>query len=110
MRIGVMSGATPGPDGNLEGLIARAKDLESRGFHSIWVPEHVVFFRDYASQYPYSEDGKIPGNPDGVMEPLTALTSRKSSSPARSGPGSSAGAFTARASFPGGAFTRGCQY
>ena len=37
MRIGVMSGATPGPDGELEGLIARAKDLEARGFHTMWL-------------------------------------------------------------------------
>jgi F420-dependent oxidoreductase-like protein len=37
MRIGVMSGATPGPDGELDGLIARAKDLEARGFHSMWM-------------------------------------------------------------------------
>ena len=37
MRIGVMSGATPGPDGTLDGIVARAKDLEARGFHSIWM-------------------------------------------------------------------------
>ncbi len=37
MRIGVMSGATPGPDGTLDGLIARAKDLEARGFDSLWM-------------------------------------------------------------------------
>lgn len=47
---------------------------EERGFHSIWMPEHVVFFRDYASQYPYSDDGRIPGNPNGGTEPLTVLT------------------------------------
>jgi len=37
MRIGVMFGATPEPDETLDGLVARAKDLEERGFHSIWV-------------------------------------------------------------------------
>jgi 5,10-methylenetetrahydromethanopterin reductase len=37
MRIGVMSGATDGPDGSIDGLIARAKDLEARGFHTIWM-------------------------------------------------------------------------
>jgi 5,10-methylenetetrahydromethanopterin reductase len=37
MRIGVMSGATGGPDGELDGLVARAKDLEARGFHSMWM-------------------------------------------------------------------------
>ncbi len=37
MRIGVMCGATPGPDGTLDGIVARAKDLEARGFHSLWL-------------------------------------------------------------------------
>ena len=37
MRIGVMAGATPGPDGTLEGLVARAQDLEARGFASMWM-------------------------------------------------------------------------
>ena len=72
MKIGIQSafsGATP-PD-----LIADfGRIVEECGFHSLWVPEHVVFFRDYASRYTYSDDGKLPGNPDGVMEPLTALT------------------------------------
>lgn len=71
MKVGVHTGfsaATP-PD-----LIAEfGRIVEERGFYSLWVPEHVIFFRDYASRYPYSADGKIPGNPDGVMEPLTAL-------------------------------------
>ena len=37
MRIGIMSGASPGPDGTLDGLTARARDLEARGFHSMWM-------------------------------------------------------------------------
>jgi 5,10-methylenetetrahydromethanopterin reductase len=37
MRIGVMSGATDGPDGSIAGLVERAKDLEARGFDSIWM-------------------------------------------------------------------------
>ena len=36
MRIGVMAGATGG-EGTIEGLIARAKDVEARGFHSLWM-------------------------------------------------------------------------
>jgi probable F420-dependent oxidoreductase len=48
---------------------------EERGFHSVWVPEHVVLFDEYASQYPYSADGRIPGRPEnGVLEPFSALT------------------------------------
>ena len=34
---------------------------EERGFDSIWVAEHVVLFDDYASKYPYADDGRIPG-------------------------------------------------
>jgi probable F420-dependent oxidoreductase len=72
MKIGVQtafnSATSPDLIGDFGGI------AEERGFHSVWVPEHVVFFREYASRYPYSGDGKIPGNPDGVMEPLTALT------------------------------------
>jgi len=37
MKIGVMSGASQGADGTLDGLVARAKDLEARGFHSLWM-------------------------------------------------------------------------
>jgi len=49
--------------------------VEERGFESIWVAEHVVLFDNYASQYPYSPDGKFPGGGDtGLLEPLTALT------------------------------------
>ena len=72
MKIGVIAGfgtATP-PD-----FIAAAGGLvEERGLHSFWVPEHVLFFREYASRYPYSGDGKIPGEPDGVLDPFIALT------------------------------------
>jgi probable F420-dependent oxidoreductase len=49
--------------------------LEERGFESVWVPEHVVLFDDYESQYPYAVDGRFPGGGDtGLLEPLTALT------------------------------------
>jgi len=37
MRIGIMLGATPGPDKTLDGLIAFAKELEVRGFPSLWL-------------------------------------------------------------------------
>ncbi len=36
MRIGIMAGATGG-EGTIEGMIARAKDVEARGFDSLWV-------------------------------------------------------------------------
>lgn len=56
-------------------LRALGPALEERGFESVWVPEHVVLFDDYESQYPYSPDGKFPSGGDtGLLEPLTALT------------------------------------
>jgi probable F420-dependent oxidoreductase len=56
-------------------LIAQtAIAAEERGFDSLWVPEHVLFFPEYASRYPYSDDGRLAGDPIGVMEPFVALT------------------------------------
>jgi probable F420-dependent oxidoreductase len=50
------------------------REAEDRGFHSIWVAEHVVLFDEYESQYPYAADGKIPaGGESGILEPFTAL-------------------------------------
>ena len=47
---------------------------EAKGVHGIWVPEHVLFFPDYASTYPYSSSGRMPGDPEGLLDPFTALT------------------------------------
>lgn len=47
---------------------------EKKGVHGIWVPEHVLFFPDYASAYPYSDSGRMPGDPQGLLDPFTALT------------------------------------
>ncbi len=37
MRIGIMVGATPGRDGTIDGLVERARDLEARGFDTLWM-------------------------------------------------------------------------
>src|SRR3954465_12580909 len=48
--------------------------LEERGFESVWVAEHIVLFDEYESQYPYADNGRVPGGGDpGRLEPLTAL-------------------------------------
>jgi probable F420-dependent oxidoreductase len=55
--------------------IAEAGSLvESLGFDSLWVPEHVLFFPEYDSKYPYSEDGKLVGDPRSLLDPFSALT------------------------------------
>ena len=35
-------------------IIQAAQAVEERGFHAIWVPEHVVLFDEYESKYPYT--------------------------------------------------------
>lgn len=55
-------------------LEALAKSADETGIHSLWVAEHVVLFDEYASRYPYSEDGRFPtGGTTGLYEPFTAL-------------------------------------
>ena len=58
----------------VEFIAGAAKRIEAAGFAAVWVPEHVLFFPDYASSYPYADDGKVPGNPNGALDPFTALT------------------------------------
>lgn len=48
--------------------------VEEVGFHSLWVPEHVMFFAAYDSEYPYSADGRLPGDPRSLLDPFSALT------------------------------------
>jgi probable F420-dependent oxidoreductase len=56
-------------------LLTAGREIEARGFESVWVAEHVVLFDDYDSKYPYSPDGRFPGGGDaGLLEPFVALT------------------------------------
>ena len=55
-------------------IVGAAQRIEAAGFATVWVPEHVLFFPEYESSYPYSKDGRVPGDPDGVLDPFTALT------------------------------------
>lgn len=66
---------TASPFTTPELLAALGAEAERRGIGTIWVGEHVVLFDEYASSYPYAEDGKIPAAPDtGLLEPLATLT------------------------------------
>ena len=66
---------TASPMTTPELLDAVAEGAEARGIGTIWVGEHVVLFEDYASRYPYAEDGRIPAPPgSGLLEPLVTLT------------------------------------
>jgi probable F420-dependent oxidoreductase len=58
-----------------EYLTAVGRGCEERGVDSVWTPEHVVLFEDYDSDYPYAEDGRIPGFPgSGMLDPFGVLT------------------------------------
>lgn len=72
MKIGVaMAFSQHTPPGFIRDAVQLVED---KGVHAIWVPEHVLFFPDYASTYPYSDSGRIPGDPEGLLDPFTALT------------------------------------
>ncbi|MGA2836273.1 MAG: LLM class F420-dependent oxidoreductase [Acidimicrobiales bacterium] len=66
---------TASPFSTPELLATVGREAEERGFTTLWVGEHVVLFEEYASSYPYAEDGRIPAPPgSGLLEPLNTLT------------------------------------
>ncbi|MBM3489100.1 MAG: LLM class F420-dependent oxidoreductase [Alphaproteobacteria bacterium] len=73
MKIGIqiyLGGAGAEPEFQARAAAA----AEARGFHSLWVPEHVVLFPSFASKYPYTVDGAFPFDTRELpMEPFTAL-------------------------------------
>tara|TARA_B100001123_G_scaffold414296_1_gene513574 strand:+ start:695 stop:1552 length:858 start_codon:yes stop_codon:yes gene_type:complete len=74
MRIGLFAPVIS-PINDASYLRALAKGAEERGFHEIWLGEHVVLFDEYEAQYPYQEDGKIPVSVEnGLLEPITAMS------------------------------------
>ncbi len=71
MQIGLatMFGNTPRRDfGFVRDVSVAAEEL---GFCTLYAPEHVVFFAEYQSKYPYSADGTPNWGPDtGIYDPL----------------------------------------
>ncbi len=66
MHFGIMF-ANAGPFGQAEGLVHLAQTAESVGVESLWTVEHVIVPKGYESQYPYSQDGKMPGTEDSPI-------------------------------------------
>jgi probable F420-dependent oxidoreductase len=65
---------TANPFATPQYLQAVCLEAEARGIDRIWVGEHVVLFDEYASQYPYAADGRIPvGGETGLLDPLVTL-------------------------------------
>ncbi|MGF1595750.1 MAG: LLM class F420-dependent oxidoreductase [Acidimicrobiales bacterium] len=73
MRIGLFLGAFY-PQVTREFVAAATIGAEARGFHSVWLGEHVVLFDEYAKVYPYATDGEFPVSGEaGMLEPFTTL-------------------------------------
>ncbi len=66
---------TVNPFSTPELLALIGAEAEQRGVGTLWVGEHVVLFDEYASTYPYAEDGRIPMPAgSGLLEPLSTLS------------------------------------
>jgi probable F420-dependent oxidoreductase len=51
-----------------------ARAAEDLGFHSLWVPEHVLLFDEYKSRYPYATDSRLRvGDEAAILGPLPFL-------------------------------------
>ncbi len=74
MRVGLFLPSVS-PAATPEFLTAYARAAEDAGFASIWIGEHVVFLDEYASQYPYADDGRLSlPTGAGMLELFTTLT------------------------------------
>lgn len=64
-----------GPRGGRWAIDA-AQLIEQLGYNSMWLPDHVVFFPEYSSEYPYESGGKKEVHTVlGVLDPLIAASS-----------------------------------
>ena len=75
MKIGFNEAFGTSPSRGGDYIVEFATTIERLGFDSLWVPEHIVFFDNYRSRYPYNESGELAlGSTPGVFDPFTALT------------------------------------
>lgn len=72
-----------GPLAHAEGIRTLAHETEAMGFGHISVTDHLIVPRRIDSDYPYTSDGKFPGEAEGfafeqfsIMSYLAALTTR----------------------------------
>jgi probable F420-dependent oxidoreductase len=74
MKIGLFTPLVAGL-ASPELTIEIARVAEEYNFASLWVPEHAVLFDEYEPNYPYSDDGKMPGGATGnVLDPFPVLS------------------------------------
>lgn len=80
MKMGLAFASSLGIDGALALDICRR--AEAAGFESLWGGEHVILPDSIASKYPYTEDGKIPVEPDTpIPDPLIWLAFAAAAAP-----------------------------
>jgi probable F420-dependent oxidoreductase len=73
MRIGIFAPLV-NPRHTPDYIAAMGRGAEERGFHSLWLGEHVVLFDAYESRYPYADDARIPiGGESGLLDPVAGL-------------------------------------
>jgi probable F420-dependent oxidoreductase len=74
MKVGIELLFDGQPGNSITDAGGYAKALEDMGFASLWLPDHVVVFEQYAPNYAYSPDGLPPYGPrQGWFDPLFGL-------------------------------------
>jgi probable F420-dependent oxidoreductase len=76
MKIGLSAMFGNSPYRDMSFVRAFAVAAEEIGFHSLWAPEHIVFFSSYQSSYPYKAGGGVPWVADhdpAAYDPLLVI-------------------------------------
>lgn len=74
MRVGVVQVIDGAEGRGLEFIRATATSCEELGYSTFWLADHLVFFDQVESRYPYNEDGTVNFRPgQGIVEPLQGL-------------------------------------
>jgi probable F420-dependent oxidoreductase len=80
MKFGLAFASSIGIDGAAALDLCRA--AERAGFESVWGGEHVILPSNIESKYPYTEDGKIPAEPETpIPDPLIWLAFAAAAAP-----------------------------
>lgn len=75
MKVGLAGAFGDSPVRDIGFLKEFAQAAEGCGFHSLWVPEHIVFFTRYTDPYPHTPDGVAPWKGRfGLYDPVLVAT------------------------------------
>jgi len=80
MKVGLAFASSISIDGGTAAEVCRR--AEAAGFESVWGGEHVIIPDAIDSRYPYTEDGKIPAEPETpIPDPLVWLAFAAAAAP-----------------------------